>query len=178
MEKKMERLHHKTSTNATKWKRNIHCRQGDIVMTEGSNCKIGWNNVRERGRKEGNPVQRFVSCHILMSPPEDRGSAKLPHNLPSDFRRWRSSVLVCVFSFIAENTLMLMLITQQLLVCFVGGSGFILYYVVFGTSSIDFTFLDWLLWFSFPFPCLACVCSSFLLLLCSTVISSCTQKRT
>lgn len=81
---------------------------------------------------------------------------------------------VC-FSFIAENTYpvlfpTVMLITQQqcvlaqqiLLVSFVCGSGFILYYVVFGTSPYWFD-ISWLISSVFiSFSCLASAWSSFL----------------
>lgn len=58
----------KKKCNATKGKSNKDRRQGDIVVKEDRNCKIGRNNVRESGRKEGNPVHHFGSCYIVMSP--------------------------------------------------------------------------------------------------------------
>lgn len=93
-----------TSTNATEWKSKIHCRRGDTVMKEGSNCKIGWNNVRERGEEGGEPGAAFCVLSHSDEPPEDRGSAELPHDLPSDFSRYRSLCPRVCFSFIAENT--------------------------------------------------------------------------
>lgn len=43
--------------------------------------------MRKKGEEGGEPGAAFRVLSHSDEPPEDCGSAKLPHNLPSDFRR-------------------------------------------------------------------------------------------
>lgn len=119
--------------------------------------------------------RRRTRCTVLSrsdESPESRGSAKLPHDLFSDFRHWRSLILVCVFLSSHKNTPPVLFTTVMLVTAVWAGSTDIpsffcpsvwLYTPLFSVPPLlIFTFLEWFFLDFISFSCLACARSSFL----------------